>query len=555
MRAGPLTLLSLLFACGEGGGVPAPTIETHVEDWRDEVIYQVVVDRFENGDPSNDVLDGIGPDPGDLVRHQGGDWEGLRQRLGYIEALGATAIWISPIVANVDRTPREDGYHGYWASDFTRLNPRFGDLDDLRRLVRDAHARDLLVIVDVVTNHTGRVFAYDLDADGEGDPGELEPPYRAEGYDAPLLWTHRPRLFAPGGGSFQLEAEHFHRRGFGDVGVREEKFFGDFPTGLRDLATGREDVLEALVETYVRWVRETDVDGFRIDAVPHVEDGFWPAFGRRLRSRLAALGKRRFLLLGEVFTTDSVRLAQLTGETHALDAAFDFPFKFGVVDGMILDGDPPAEVVPVLEGNRELFRPFEQPGGIGLSPWEARVLIADNHDTWRLRGELDRFDSAALALLMVVTVDGIPAIYYGTEQELTGQGGGGSRERMWDTGFRTDTETHRWLRRLLRLRREHAALRQGALRVRYAAETNRESEAPDAGLLAYERDFEGDRVLVVLNANALRAATARVPSGFPVGVELRDELHDQEARWAVGAGGAVEVELGPREAVMLVPAP
>ena len=78
---------------------------------------------------------------------------------------------------------------------------------------------------------------------------------------------------------------------------------------------------------------------------------------------------------------------------------------------------------------------------------------------------------------------------------------------------------------------------------------------PDAGLLAYERDFEGDRVLVVLNANALRAATARVPSGFPVGVELRDELHDQEARWAVGAGGAVEVELGPREAVMLVPAP
>ncbi|HJL29268.1 MAG TPA: alpha-amylase family glycosyl hydrolase, partial [Polyangiaceae bacterium LLY-WYZ-15_(1-7)] len=126
MRAGPLTLLSLLFACGEGGGVPAPTIETHVEDWRDEVIYQVVVDRFENGDPSNDVLDGIGPDPGDLVRHQGGDWEGLRQRLGYIEALGATAIWISPIVANVDRTPREDGYHGYWASDFTRLNPRFG---------------------------------------------------------------------------------------------------------------------------------------------------------------------------------------------------------------------------------------------------------------------------------------------------------------------------------------------------------------------------------------------------------------------------------------------
>ncbi len=541
-------------ACGTGDDPDAerPDLRTHVDDWRDQIIYQIVVDRFGNADRGNDVYEGIGPEPDDLVRHQGGDWDGITERLDYVKALGGTAIWISPLVANVDRTEREDGYHGYWGTDFTRPNPRFGDLRALRRLVRRAHEEALLVIVDVVTNHAGRVFNYDLDGSGTTERSEIEPPYRAEGYDVPLLWTHEVTLWDPAGRPWVLGGEHFRRRGLGNVGIFEEKIFGDFPTGLRDLDGARADVMDALVATYVRWVEETDVDGFRIDAVPHVEDAFWPEFGGRVRAELARRGKRDFVLMGEVFSRSAFDLARYTGETDTLDTVFDFKLKFDVVDGVLLDGLPPVTAVPALETDRALYRPFEQPEGIGASPWETRVLIADNHDTWRLRGELDRFDSAALALLLVLSGEGIPCLYYGTEQALRGQGGGGSREPLWETGYSRDTETFVWIRRLVDLRREHVALRRGSQRVRYASEHGGRDEEEDAGMLAFERQFEDDRVVVVLNAHALKASRADVPTGFAVGVELRNLLDDSDARrWTVGPSGVVDVALGPREPLML----
>ncbi len=545
--------LTLLFvavgvACAEEPLKGPPALATHVDDWRDEVIYAVMVDRFDNGDPTNDLVDGVGVDLTDLRRHQGGDWRGLRRRLDYIRELGATAIWISPIVANVARTETEDGYHGYWASDFTTLNPRFGDLDELRRLVTAAHDRGMLVIVDVVTNHTGRVFDYDLNFDGVLDEGEAEPPYLDAGYEVPLLWSHRPRLFLAGG-VLELGAEHFRRRGRGDFEAPGGKVYGDFPTGLRDLDTEREDVLQAFVETYVRWVEQTDVDGFRIDAVPHVEDAFWPRFAAAVRERLARQGKHRFLLLGEVFSGDPVQLARYSAPTGALDAAFDFALKFDVIDGVILEGRAPVTAVGALETYRERYRPFPQPGGVGIDPWQARVGLVDNHDTWRLRGELDRFDAAALALLVLATVDAIPCIYYGTEQELRGRGGSESRERMADTGFRTDGATFLWLQRLLALRRDEVVLRRGELRVRYASEEDGYSDAEDAGMLAYERTLDDDRILVVINAHALKASRARVPSGFPAGAALRDLLGAGD--WNVEPGGIVDVALPPRGAVLL----
>ncbi|MCA9616847.1 MAG: alpha-amylase family glycosyl hydrolase [Polyangiales bacterium] len=546
------SILMLACASGDDPDAERPELRTHVGDWRDQVIYQIVVDRFANGDTSNDVLDGIGPEPDDLVRHQGGDWEGITERLDYVKALGGTAIWLSPLVANVDRTEREDGYHGYWGTDFTRPNPRYGDLRSLRRLVRRAHEAELLVIVDVVTNHAGRVFSYDLDSSGTIERTEIEPPYRAEGYDVPLVWTHDVILWDAEQRPWQLGGEHFRRRGLGDVSIFDQKIYGDFPTGLRDLDASRADVMDALVATYVRWVEETDVDGFRIDAVPHVEDEFWPEFGTRIRRELGRRGKRDFLLMGEVFTRSAFELARYTGETGTLDTVFDFKLKFDVVDGVLLDGRAPSTAVPALETDRAGYRPFEHPDGIGLSPWEARVLIADNHDTWRLRGELDRFDSAALALLLVLAGEGIPCLYYGTEQELVGQGGGESRERLWDTGYRRDTETFVWIRKLVDLRMAHEALRRGTQRVRFASENDGRSDEPDAGMLAIERAFEDDRLVVAMNAHALQRSAADVPTGFAVGATLRNLLDDADPRrWEVGPGGLVAIELGPREAVML----
>jgi glycosidase len=544
----------VVVACGTEAPAEPAAVSTHVGDWRDEVIYQLLVDRFDDADDTNDTIDGVSVEPGDLARFQGGDWRGVTRRLDYIRRMGFTAVWISPVVDNVQRTEMEDGYHGYWARDFTEVNPRYGSLEDLRELVREAHARGMLVIVDVVVNHAGRVFAYDLDANGAVSAGEIEPPYSADGpWDAPLIWLETPpRVFDAAGEAVELGADAYHRRGFGDLSDETQKELGDFPTGLRDLATTRDDVIARLVDTWARWVELTDVDGFRLDAVPHVEEAFWPRFSRALRERLDAMGKRRFLLLGEVFDARPEVMARYVAP-DALDSVFDFAFKHGVIDAFVLEARPPAEVaVRPLAMQRAAYNDAPQPLGVELAPYDARVAFADNHDTWRLRAELDDPLAAELAITAVYTVDAIPCVYYGTEQELDGDVHHEHREPLWPTGFREDTRMWAHLVRLAHLRREHEALRYGTLTVRYASDYGGRDAEPDAALLAWERAFEGDRVLVILNAHAFQPSEARVPTGFAAGTVLRDVLWDSVEPTTVSADGSAVVRVPPRAAAILV---
>ncbi len=515
-----------------------------MDDWRDAIIYQVVVDRFANGDTSNDVLNGVGPNATSLKRHQGGDWRGLRENLDYIEELGANTIWISPIVANVDVTEVEDGYHGYWARDFTELNPRFGDQGELARLVADVHARDMWIVVDVVTNHAGRVFSYDLNANGVVDVGENEPPYLAGGYDAPLLWRgERPQAFLADG-TTTLTSEDFRRRGRSGS-LPDQRVFGDFPTGLRDLNTSSERVLAAMVDTYAHWALTFDLDGFRLDAVPHVEHAFWSAFCARLRAKLKAAGKERFLLIGEVFDGDPVARASFQ-ERDMLDAVFDFSFKLDLIGRVVLDGEAPSTAAALLTTDRLLLSDAPQPNGAGSNPWSLRGVIIDNHDTPRIRAELNRDEVVALALTLLFTVDGLPTLYYGTEQDFTGRSGGDQRERMWDSDFERGA-TFELIQRLIALRASSSALRYGELTLRYASEEDGFSEAPDAGLLAYERSDGGDRLLIVANTHATKRSSVELETGFDDGLVF-DVFGDgpREVR-----EGRVSVSLPPRGTVIL----
>lgn len=543
-----LVLGALVVAC-DGPPSDGP-VATHVDDWRDHVIYEIVVDRFDDADPDNDVFDGVGVTPGDLARHQGGDWAGVRRRLDYLEHLGVTVLWLSPPYRNVTCCEEEESYHGYWPLDFTEPNPRFGDLDELVGLVRDAHARGMLVILDVVPNHAGRVFGYDLDGDGAIGVGEVEPPFSETPHDA-LIWSARPRMWRDGVAT-DLGMDDFHRRGAIDFSRPATRELGDFPTGLRDLDTENPATVESLIATHVRWVELTDVDGFRVDAVPHAPARFWEQFSRGLRERLAALGKERFFLLGEVFSADPDELARYT-RIDQLDAAFAFDLKVDVIDDIILDGAPPTQARAALEQNRTRFDASAQPGGIGLDPWRARVAFADNHDTWRLRGELDDPFAAAVALTVVFTVDAIPAVYYGTEQELDGRDHHLSREPLFlESDFSEQTPTYRVIQRLAAARARSSALRYGDLVVRYAAEHGGREPmgSPDAGMLAYERSHEADRALVVLNAG-LDTSVATIPTGWGGGVALGDELESTQDLWRTDAMGRVTVTLPGRSAVVL----
>ena len=498
-----LGVLPLLAACAAS----EPPLTTEVADWRDEVIYQIVVDRFDNGDPARDGAGGADIVPGDLRRYQGGDWAGVERRLDYIQRLGATAIWISPVVDNVHRTPEQDGYHGYWASDFTRTNPNFGSLEDLQWLVAEAHARDIKVILDIVTNHAGRVFFYDFDGDGEisGDH-ELFPPFSETGpHDAPIGWlVDPPRVFTRAHGDVEprvmtLGEEHFFRRG--QIGSRDpyERKVGDFITGLRALDTTHPEVIDAMVDTYVHWVELTNVDGFRLDAVPHVSRAFWQEFSARVRARLADKGKHNFLLLGEVYDTNPEILAYYT--EGALDSVFDFALKRHVIDGFLLDGIPAADAAAALTTFRDHYPAYPHRNGIELSPWHARVAFADNHDMARIRHELDDLFVAQLAMTVVFTVDAIPSIYYGTEQNFRGGWHDAAREVMSESGFREDTPMFRYLRRLADIRAGSRALRRGELVLRHASEKSPREGGPDAGLLAYERVAGDARALVALSGH------------------------------------------------------
>src|SRR5690606_32905267 len=117
-----------------------PALTSEVDDWRDEIIYQVVIDRFANGDVNNDY--NVTQRPTTLARHLGGDYRGLIEQADYLSALGVTTLWISPVVMNVEEDAGVSGYHGYWTQDFLRVNPHFGDMAELRELVAVMHERD-----------------------------------------------------------------------------------------------------------------------------------------------------------------------------------------------------------------------------------------------------------------------------------------------------------------------------------------------------------------------------------------------------------------------------
>jgi alpha-amylase len=548
VRSAVIGLVVLLVSCTS----TPPRTRPDLDDWRDRVIYEIVVDRFANGDPSNDTIDGVGPMPGDLDRWQGGDWRGVTDHLDYLERLGISAIWISPIVRNVPRMQAADGYHGYWAATFTELEPHFGSLADLQDLVARAHARGIAVILDVVPNHAGRVFDYDLDRDGIDDPEEAEPPFVDAPYDVPLLWSFTPEMFDDDGASFSLRAEHFHRRGAGMLGVPVQRRYGDFPDGLRDLDTENDEVIAAEIATYASWAELTGVDGFRIDAVPHVDVAFWPRFATGIRARMHAMGVEHFFLLGEVFD-QSPAIASYTSPDGSIDAAFDIPLWEDAISGVVLGGQPPTSAEPSLSQARAMFRNDPQPGGIGLSPWQARVSIVDSHDLPRVRSGTDPF-AADQAIVLAFTVDAIPCVYYGTEAELVGGEPPASRERLWDTGFREDLASFALVRRLGDLRRAHPALRRGDLVVRALSTVgglDASTAQADAGALVYERTLEADHVLVALSTHPTHGAALTVPSGFARGTHLVDGLAG-DVRVTVLGDGSVPLAIQPRQSLVLV---
>lgn len=619
-----LLVLALgLAACHEPppGAAGGRRITSNVEDWRDEVIYQVVVDRFADGDTSNNYK----VDHGHLGRYQGGDWRGLIDRIPYLQELGVTAVWISPVVRTIEEDAGFAGYHGYWTQDFTRVNPHFGDLAQLQQLVDALHAAGLKVILDIVTNHIGQLWYYDVNMNGQPDdmifggggasygssnkdnPGALtrttewDPDYDSRGVQAftalgeagpaPVVWVWQPEI-----NRVPVEPEAFqnpawyHRRGRVTVWenrpplgtppcetapdnnielcdyVRQQEIYGDFPGGLKDLATERPEVRNALITVFQRWIEVGDFDGFRIDTLKHVEHDFWRAFCPAMRRHAKQLGKQRLLMFGEAFSGADQLLASYTGRDQ-VDSVFYFSQKYRVLDNVFKRGAPTSEVQRLHEDREKLYNSTPQPDGAGAAPAELLVNFLDNHDVARFLHD-SAVPALHNALVYLMTTIGLPCIYYGTEQQFSGGNDPANREVMWRGNperqlppYDTTNETFVWIKTLIDLRKQHAPLRRGDLTLRWT--TDATTNEDDAGMLAYERSHGGETVLVVINTSECTASRQRsrtsadgevMQTSFAQGTVLKNVLPDADAqdRFTVGAGGALDAQVPCRGAKILV---
>ncbi|KAK5062798.1 hypothetical protein LTR84_004873 [Exophiala bonariae] len=443
--------------------------------WEDQLLYFLLPDRFSDDNEKNykdienrPVTSGSTPlfqqgqDNGNAIRTDadaaqwrakggvfvGGKLKGLKSKLGYLQRLGVTALWIGPIFKQVAKL---ETYHGYGVQDFLDVDSRFGTREELRDLVATAHEHGIYVLLDIILNHSGNVFEYIAT-----DPHYTGDTFPVKGFydenreaDIPLgtVDAHTyPNAF-PNAAIWPSElqgAECFTRKGQinGNGWDNAPEYLdGDF-FDLKDLALGASNpdhfsatpALRALAACYKYWINYADLDGYRIDTVKHMGDGPTRYFASVIHEYAARLGKDKFLLIGEITGSRAFETVEATG----LDAALGI-------------GDVQEKLWRVPKGQAnpsDYFNLFRNALFLnkGSHTWfrDRVVTMIDDHDqVWR-GGDKGRYCSdgdgaelvlAALALNLLTL--GIPCIYYGTEQAFDGQGGSDRyiREAMFGGAF------------------------------------------------------------------------------------------------------------------------
>ena len=520
---------------------------------QDEVIYFVLPDRFDNGDPSNDRggLTGdrlrTGYDPTAKGFYHGGDLKGLTRRLGYIQSLGATAIWLGPIFRNkpVQGAPGQEsaGYHGYWITDFTAVDPHLGSDADMKTFVDAAHARGMKVYMDIIVNHSADVIQYRECAAGTAcayrdraafpyrrrggvdgvpiNPGFAGDDVRTAANFAALSdpsYAYTPYVPAAERAvkvpAWLNDPIYYHNRG-DTTFTNESSTMGDF-SGLDDLMTENPRVVAGMIDIFGDWIDRFKVDGFRIDTARHVNPEFWQAFVPAMQARAQANGIPNFHIFGEVSDHD-VRPAKLAQHTivDRLPAVLDFSFRQAIV-----------ETVAGTRGT-DAFEALFDGDALYARGFDTAVILptfTGNHDDGRFAtfvrkafpqaSDREVLDRVLLSNAMLLTLRGVPTIYSGDEQGFVGDGNDqDAREdmfasqvaiyndnRLLGTGkstatasFGSDNPLFRQIATLSKIRRAHPALTRGRGTIRARGDT--------PGLFAMSRFDPGTGAEIVLLFN------------------------------------------------------
>jgi neopullulanase len=444
-----------------------------------DVLYLIMTDRFADGNSDNDPPS----DHRDSPRSwHGGDLAGIEQHLDYLQQLGVTTVWTTPVASNEGM---RESYHGYAATDLSAVDPHFGTLRDYQHLSDDLHARGMKLVIDLVPNHIGVAH-----------PWVQDPP--APDWLHGTLERHR----AAQHDFLQLVNPHAPPQAWRDITD------GWFTDAMPDLNQQNPLVESYLIQNALWWVEAANLDGIRLDTFPYVDRAFWHDFHSALHSVYPHL-----TTVGEIFNRDAETTSFFAGGvSHAgidtgLDTPFDFPVYFALRD-VLAHGQPMTELATVL-------------GQDSLYPHPERLVsFIGNHDTTRFVTEADgSVAKLKLALGLVATLRGMPQIYSGDEIGMPG-GKDPDDRRDFPGGFLADRhnaftkagrtaaeeDVFSWISGLLALRATHPALQSGLEQNLFA----------DQDLFAFVRSPDGagcapdhsaasarERLLVVANKAAM----------------------------------------------------
>lgn len=326
--------------------------------WKSKSVYQILTDRFAQTSGNNGACT-------NLSSYCGGTWKGVENHLDYIRGMGFDAIWISPVVDNLD-----NGYHGYWARNWEKVNDHFGSEDDLKSLVKAAHAKGMAVMVDVVANHSGPV--------GD-DFSQVYPLNKAEHYhpDCQIVnWND------------QHEVEYCRLANLPDINQENDYVKNYLKTWIHDL------------------VQKYDFDGIRIDTIPEVPKSFWSEYGQ----------SAGVFQMGEVFNGDPSYVGDYQNHVTGL---FNYPMYYTIKD-VFGSGQSMYNIKNRFSDEDGKFKDVDALG-----------LFVDNHDNARFLNQFSNKQAFRSALVFALTGRGIPFYYYGSEQEYAGGNDPGNRESLW----------------------------------------------------------------------------------------------------------------------------
>lgn len=495
--------------------------------WESGAMYFAFTDRFRNGDPTNDRPT---PDVAPIANYQGGDFAGIIQAIeeGYFDALGVKTLWISPVEQNPDGRfigtfdKFYTGYHGYWPSQPRTTQPRFGSLAELRSLTDAAHKRGIRVIADLVLNHVH----------------EEHPYFQQHGQEG---WFNQANSCVCG---------------TSNCGWDQMALTCKFTSYLPDYNWRSQRMVDQFVADTLWWLEEADFDGFRMDAVKHIDQ----TAGRTVRGKLREITEMtgtEFYLVGETFVGAHERavIAKYIGPDQ-LDGQFDFPLYWPLreafaegqgleqVEGAVAENErfyAPGTLNSPFIGNHDVTRFISAAAGhingagdqAWTSPPPARVT------------DPEAFLKAKYAFAFVLTQPGVPLIYYGDEVGLPGAGDPDNRRMMRFGSELSELEREllAFVQKLGQARVTHKALQVGARRLLMV----------EADLYAYQRDTEdGQGAIIAINRGAEeRSVVVTLQGGLAAASGTYKDLFSERTVTLSGTG--TRLVLPPRSVSVFVP--